>query len=1042
MSDEILRPPKPPDNNFTRSFINGHKIRRKNSGKSRKAHVEAHNIKRDDTPDVPTITQVLSREIPRNKFTGFRLPELDNTTKGTTQKYPATTPTRKLQPKPRANKAPPNSFTGFQIPKLNDMLPSETPTFSPLSFNSPTPSFLPDNIGVAPLPSQDTSTSQRLFKFPIEFSPLRLRSIIRGIKETDITRLDRDKYLNDTLIEYGLLFWHYDLRMRNPALGELVHVFNSFFYHQLCVFGPSEGYERVKTWTSSNKFEVDIFAKDFVIVPINESFHWYLAIIHRPKFILPYYLDSPTSPFHPQGSEIAPIEINDEVLIPPPTSQTIIYILDSLGIKHPRVASRLTSYLQSSAKEKHGCSNTLRAVERHIKPNAHDCGVFLLHFAELFVERIVNSSDSLVYNEKEWDIDRLIDYRTRMKRHDGVIKSSPCVGILPQRDFPSSIARITLSMAPNTFSKESAGRKPKRRLKDGEESSSKRRKLIESKINVDIESEIDSGSESDSDNGSSSDSEDDSSKRKKKKNKSRMIMFTSFIKLARIMPGLCHPQPAFLQIFQAGLEDASQIEPNQLCELSDDPTEINALLDSYDFMKQRIGENRFNKLLLKAIKMNLLDRLICKMNGQVSDVISQDVRDLKDTILQYVEDTLGEELVPRIPPDVKKANTRGFHHIQLARLLVPATKLDPFLVDPVSFCAKYLEDELDDGRILASQPPSFFYPDLGVSVSNDFDLIFDGLLQGWLVLQTMIRLFLGAANAQKFRENFKDVRQGTGAGTKFKVKRTGKAWKHRITSISFQMIAYTTFIIRHSLSSCDDRRSEEGGVVKTEAFDVLMSLAQDPALYNQAFFNSLEAFYKTHVGWMLPQEKKSSLLNEWDPQCGLNIMAHVLKKKAEKVAEEERQKAEASKAIQQQTTETPSDTPTSADDNNSSSVRSSLTPPDSSPELIASSQTAFDAIEFEDASPVSLKSSSSSSLLLVSSSRASKTSWKHTVDSKDIEEGNTHSKDVRKKANAKSKPKSDVASQQSTSSTIQPAISSSSQITSTFISSRKGKRRA
>ncbi|KAF5350720.1 hypothetical protein D9757_012589 [Collybiopsis confluens] len=566
-------------------------------------------------------------------------------------------------------------------------------------------------------------------------------------------------------------------------------------------------------------------------------------------------------------------------------------------------------------------------------------------------------------------------------------------------------------MAPNTFSKESAGRKPKRRLKDGEESSPKRQKLIESKINVAIESEIGSGSESDSNNGISSDSDDDSAKRKKKKNKSRMIMFTSFIKLARIMPGLCHPQPAFLQIFQAGLEDASQIEPNQLCELSDDPNEINALLDSYDFMKQHIGENRFNKLLLKAIKMNLLDRLICKMNGQVSDVISQDVRDLKDTILQYVEDTLGEELVPRIPPDVKKANTRGFHHIQLARLLVPATKLDSFLVDPVSFCAKYLEDELDDGRILSSQPPSFFYPDLGVSVSNDFDLIFDGLLQGWLVLQTMIRLFLGAANAQKFRENFKDVHQGTGAGTKFKVKRTGKAWKHRITSISFQMIAYTMFIIRHSLSSCDDRRSEEGGVAKTEAFDVLMSLAQDPALYNQAFFNSLEAFYKTHVGWMLPQEKKSALLNEWDPQCGLNIMAHVLKKKAEKVAEEERQKSEASKAIQQQTTETLSDTPTSADDNNSCSAH----------KLIASSQTAVDAMEIEDASPVSLKSSSSSSLLLASS-QASETSGKHTVDSKDIEEGNTHSKDVKKKANAKSKPKSNAASQQSTSSAIQPAI--------------------
>ena len=36
------------------------------------------------------------------------------------------------------------------------------------------------------------------------------------------------------------------------------------------------------------------------------------------------------------------------------------------------------------------------------------------------------------------------------------------------------------------------------------------------------------------------------------------------------------------------------------------------------------------------------------MNGQVSDAISQDVRDLKDKVLQYVEDTLGEELVSRI----------------------------------------------------------------------------------------------------------------------------------------------------------------------------------------------------------------------------------------------------------------------------------------------------------------------------------------------------------------------------------------------------------
>ncbi|KAF5343019.1 hypothetical protein D9757_014606 [Collybiopsis confluens] len=176
-------------------------IRKKKSGKSRKADVEAHNIKRNNTPDVPTITQVLSREIPRNKFTGFRLPELDNTTKGTTQKYPATTPTH-----PKAEQ--------YVAVRNTDIFTSFIQLSNTLFFTR-----------LAPLPNQDTSTSQHLFKFPIEFSPLRG---ICGIKEPDITRLDCDKYLNDTLIEYGFLFWHYDLRM----------------------YSPSKGYERVKTWTS------------------------------------------------------------------------------------------------------------------------------------------------------------------------------------------------------------------------------------------------------------------------------------------------------------------------------------------------------------------------------------------------------------------------------------------------------------------------------------------------------------------------------------------------------------------------------------------------------------------------------------------------------------------------------------------------------------------------------------------------------------------------------------------------------------------------
>ncbi|KAF5346275.1 hypothetical protein D9757_004938 [Collybiopsis confluens] len=133
----------------------------------------------------------------------------------------------------------------------------------------------------------------------------------------------------------------------------------------------------------------------------------------------------------------------------------------------------------------------------------------------------------------------------------------------------------------------------------------------------------------------------------------------------------------------------------------------NNLLDSYDFMKDCIGSNRLEELLVKAI--------------QVSDAISQDVQDLKYLIVRYAEDTLDETLIPRFALNTSKT------------------------------------DELENGQIQASQPPSFFYPNLGIAVSKDVNSIFDGLVQGWLIVQTLVHLFLGASNARKFCENFNNA---------------------------------------------------------------------------------------------------------------------------------------------------------------------------------------------------------------------------------------------------------------------------------------------
>ncbi|KIM89078.1 hypothetical protein PILCRDRAFT_84870 [Piloderma croceum F 1598] len=105
-----------------------------------------------------------------------------------------------------------------------------------------------------------------------------------NITQGDINRLEPGEYLNDTLIEFGLKLWLSEIREKDPDLADQIHVFSSFFYKKLKnnTKNPEEGYKSVRKWTQ--KF--DLFQKKFLIVPINEHLHWYLAIIYQPENVL------------------------------------------------------------------------------------------------------------------------------------------------------------------------------------------------------------------------------------------------------------------------------------------------------------------------------------------------------------------------------------------------------------------------------------------------------------------------------------------------------------------------------------------------------------------------------------------------------------------------------------------------------------------------------------------------------------------------------------------------------------------------------------
>lgn len=109
------------------------------------------------------------------------------------------------------------------------------------------------------------------------------------INTKDFLCLGIDQYLNDVIIDFYLKYLHNELL--TEAQRAKTHIFSTFFYNTLTntkLLGPSNDvkltaaqkrHERVKNWTK----HVNIFEKDFIIVPINQQSHWFLAIICFPS---------------------------------------------------------------------------------------------------------------------------------------------------------------------------------------------------------------------------------------------------------------------------------------------------------------------------------------------------------------------------------------------------------------------------------------------------------------------------------------------------------------------------------------------------------------------------------------------------------------------------------------------------------------------------------------------------------------------------------------------------------------------------------------
>jgi hypothetical protein len=98
------------------------------------------------------------------------------------------------------------------------------------------------------------------------------------VEYDDLYRLDEDEFLNDNLIGFYLRYLENHLEQTNPELARRVYFYNSYFFERLMQNSKGKkgiDYESVQKWTRN----IDIFDRDFVILPVNESYHWYVVII-------------------------------------------------------------------------------------------------------------------------------------------------------------------------------------------------------------------------------------------------------------------------------------------------------------------------------------------------------------------------------------------------------------------------------------------------------------------------------------------------------------------------------------------------------------------------------------------------------------------------------------------------------------------------------------------------------------------------------------------------------------------------------------------
>ncbi|XP_024633749.1 probable ubiquitin-like-specific protease 2B isoform X4 [Medicago truncatula] len=195
-----------------------------------------------------------------------------------------------------------------------------------------------------------------------------------SLSKRDFDLLRPDTFVNDTIIDFYIQYLKNQIQEEEKPR---FHFFNSFFFRKLAdldknpssISDAKAAFQRVRKWTR----KVNLFEKDYIFIPVNFNLHWSLIVICHPGEV-----------------------INNDKELDNALKVPCILHMDSIKGNHSGLKNLLQSYLWEEWKERHkeaseedfsALFSNLRFLPLALpqQENSYDCGLFLLHYLELFL---------------------------------------------------------------------------------------------------------------------------------------------------------------------------------------------------------------------------------------------------------------------------------------------------------------------------------------------------------------------------------------------------------------------------------------------------------------------------------------------------------------------------------------------------------------------------------------------------------------------------------------------------------------------------------